>query len=650
MEYTVVEWRDGQPYSPEFDDRYFSANDGRGESEYVFLQKNELSIRFSSAEKFVIAETGFGSGLNFALTLKLWSETAPPDAQLDYIGIESAPLSPDDIKRVVELWPECEHFFFSWLAHYPLPVPGHHVCLLADQRVRLHLVFMDVQEALTQETLQVDAWYLDGFSPAHNPQIWNQQVYHLLAQNSAPAATLSTFSAAGGVRRGLQAAGFVVTKCKGHGDKREMITAKYSATSQLQNRQPPWFRLPVFLPATKHAVVIGAGLAGLTVAWALIQRGWKVTLVDKYPTVAGAASGSPAGLVMPRFSVDDNLDARVYRAAFLYALSQLNALQAVYAESHPGKYLWRDEGVFAELSQSRAQQMLAGDHTSAEYVRELVGEGVSGMTQREGSSLLSVPCAGWASPGLVCRTLLTLCKNNLNFIQADITALHQAESTWQALAAAGDVIVTGDLMVLANGVGANRFTQSEYLPVGSVRGQLTELELKPTAQLTDSGYSGEHYLVPSLDHTATYYCGASYHPDDPCPDLRHSDQQNHLDFVMSDFPGCFEIPDSLTGFVGFRAVSEDRLPVVGPIPDVDWYTREYTDIKHGKPESKYVSAEYLSGLYISAAHGSRGLTTSFLAAELIAAQVEATPLPVSSEICAGLSPARFLIRRLKRGV
>lgn len=650
MDYARVEWRDGQPYSPEFDDIYFSANDGRSESEYVFLQRNDLAARFATAKNFVIAETGFGSGLNFALTLKLWHETAPPDAELDYIGIEIAPLSPEDIARVAALWPDLESEFAAWLQHYPLPMSGQHCCLLRNGRVRLHLVLSDAQAALAREHWQVDAWYLDGFAPASNPQLWNQSIYRLLAQNSAPGATLATFSAAGAVRRGLETAGFVVTKCKGHGNKREMITASYADLSSIQQCPAPWFRVPEFIPASRQATVIGAGLAGLTVAWALVRRGWQVRMIDKHATVAGEASGNPVGLVMPRLSVDDSLDARVYRAAFLCAVTQLDQLQAAYAESHNGQWLWRGEGVCAELPQQRAEQMLAREHYPASYLHALDEAGASGMMQSADTMLLQLPQAGWASPNLVCAALLELCGEHVQYIQADVTKLRQAGSHWQAVSTEGGLITSSELLVLANGVSANNFSQSEHLPLAPVRGQATELQLKPNVRLPISAYTGNHYLASSLQNNHSYYCGASYDLDDHCRELRQHDQQVNLNFVAEHFPDCFEMPDALTGFVGFRAVSEDRLPIVGALPEFDWYQNEYADLCHGRPDSMYGPGKYLSGLYVSAAHGSRGLTTSFLAAEIIAAQVEATPAPVASEICEGMNPARFIIRRLKRGV
>jgi tRNA 5-methylaminomethyl-2-thiouridine biosynthesis bifunctional protein len=178
---------------------------------------------------------------------------------------------------------------------------------------------------------------------------------------------------------------------------------------------------------------------------------------------------------------------------------------------------------------------------------------------------------------------------------------------------------------------------------------LTELKLKPGAQPPIPTLSFGHYLAPGLKHESGYYCGASYQLDDADTALRDSDQQANIDFLQDYFPGLFEVPDKLQGRTGFRAVSDDRMPVVGPVPDMAWFDREYHDLHHGRSGQGYASAQYLPGLYASAAHGSRGMTSCFLSAEVVAAEIESTPAPLEQDIINALNPARFIIRRLKRG-
>lgn len=651
MDYASIEWRDGQPYSQAFDDVYFSVNDGRSESEYVFLQQNDLDARFSTADQFVIAETGFGTGLNFALTLKLWQERAPAHAQLDYFAIEFAPLSPEDIARAAQCWPELADYFSEFLTRYPLPVAGRHLCSMANPRVRLHLMYMDVCEALQDEALGVDAWFLDGFSPAKNPQIWNQSVYALIAQNSATGATLATYSAAGSVRRGLEQAGFVVEKRTGHGQKREMIFAQLAVARLRAIPTAPWFRSEKTLTKSKQGIVIGAGLAGLATAWSLIKRGWQITLIDKHAEPAGEASGNPVGLVLPRLSVDDTVDAKFYATAFLHAVQKLAELQASQASVN-GEKFWNDAGVYYSMPFSRAQRLLAKNSYHSDYLRGIENDDAQ-LQLLAGSSLFLIPRGGWASPEQICAAMRAACGDRLHYVQAEIMSIQQSMHTgseqWQLLSNQQKVLFETGLLVLANGVDSVKFIQTEFLPIQSARGQITRLVLKQGDARPKCAYSAEHYLAPALDNDFLYYCGASYHLNDDCAELRVSDQQSNLKFANQCYPGVFVQPDDLCGRVGFRAVSDDRMPVVGRVPDLSWFENEYGDIGHGRPEQNYPAAKHLQGLYLSAAHGSRGMTSCFLAAEILAAEIDGTPSPVDQAMATALSPARFIIRRLRRG-
>ncbi|MGB5396622.1 MAG: bifunctional tRNA (5-methylaminomethyl-2-thiouridine)(34)-methyltransferase MnmD/FAD-dependent 5-carboxymethylaminomethyl-2-thiouridine(34) oxidoreductase MnmC [Gammaproteobacteria bacterium] len=652
MDFASIEWRNGQPYSEKFDDVYYSINNGLAESDYVFLQQNGLHQRFACANHFVIAETGFGTGLNFALTLQLWDKIAPATAQLDYFGIEFAPLSPDDIRRVAARWPELAAYFSEFINRYPLPVAGRHMYYVLNDRVRLHLCFMDICDALQSESLAVDAWYLDGFSPAKNPEIFNHRVFGLLAQNSAPNATLATYSAAGFVRRGLVEAGFSVEKRKGHGNKREMIMAQFPAAGRALVNASPWTQLPQPVQHSKHAVIIGAGLAGLSAAWSLIRRGWRISLIDHHAEVAGEASGNPVGLVLPRLSVDDAIDTQFYRAAFLHAITELDNLQAQYSSLHDRPVAWCKQGVYLGMRLSRADRMLERNDFHADFIQPAVNNN-SGINLPADSGLLFMPSAGWASPELLCRDIRDTCGDALQYHQAEVVSLVQdvrkQGNVWQCLSLSRQLIAESEVLILANGTNAAKFQQTQWMPVSSVRGQLTELSLKQGVTACAPACSFEHYLAPSVANERRYFCGASYHPDDSCEALRDSDQHDNIEFAEKLFPGMFEVPVQLQGRTGFRAVSEDRMPLVGPIADLAWFEHEYHDLCHGRAGHHYPTANYLPGLYVTAAHGSRGMTSCFISAEVIAAQIEGTPLPLARNIVDLLNPARFIIRRLKRG-
>ncbi len=257
VEWSHVEWIQGQPYASVFQDVYFSSDNGLLETEYVFLQGNQLSARWQNlkANTFTIAETGFGTGLNFLCAAKLWLETAPQEAVLHFISLEKYPVNIADITCALQLWPELQEFSKPFLAAYENLLPTElfnkaltlnkiqdfnkiQSVMLFDNRIQLTLLIGDATNCLKTINLEkfslkssssatVDAWFLDGFSPAKNPEMWQSALFEQMAKLSNQNTTFATFTSAGAVRRGLIAAGFAANKKVGFGKKREMLFGNF---------------------------------------------------------------------------------------------------------------------------------------------------------------------------------------------------------------------------------------------------------------------------------------------------------------------------------------------------------------------------------------------------------------------------------------
>lgn len=233
-----MEWRDGQPYSLAYDDVYFAsdANEpllGIAETEYVFLKHNQLQERFASADnRFTIVETGFGSGLNFLCASDLWLRHASKDATLHFISIEKHPLSASDLRQIYTQWPaNLANIGNHLLQQYnDFLHPTQHF-LLFDGQIQLTLLIGDIHDMLKTLPQHVqptaDAWFLDGFAPSKNPDMWQHDLYDCMATHADDNTTFATFTSAGVVRRGLQAAGFHVLKTAGYGKKREMLYGQF---------------------------------------------------------------------------------------------------------------------------------------------------------------------------------------------------------------------------------------------------------------------------------------------------------------------------------------------------------------------------------------------------------------------------------------
>lgn len=306
IQHAQLHWDDqGQPLSSAYDDVYFSRESGLEETRYVFLQHNRLVERFTALREhdcMVVGETGFGTGLNFLCCWQLFERQAPSDARLHFISAERFPLQPTDLQQALALWPELEDYSRELLHAYQVIQPGMQTLLLAGGRVPLTLLVGEACEQLAQLDGQVDAWFLDGFAPAKNPDMWTETLFSQLARLSAPGATLATFTSAGFVRRGLQAAGFAMQRTPGFGRKREMLCGQLE-NAPLAEWQAPWFARPSRrLSAKKHAIVVGAGLAGCATARSLANRGWQVTVLEREARIAGQASGNAQGMLYLKLS------------------------------------------------------------------------------------------------------------------------------------------------------------------------------------------------------------------------------------------------------------------------------------------------------------------------------------------------------------
>jgi len=228
----ALEWRDGLPYSTAFDDVYFSSDDGLLETEYVFIQGNALVGRWQSLtdNNFTILETGFGTGLNFLCACKSWLAHAPANAALHFTSVEKYPLSPADMHKALQHWPTLKPIADELLAQYETLL-NTGTSTLFNNRIRLQVLFGDATECLSQIDTKANAWFLDGFAPSKNPDMWQQTLFEQMARLSHSETTFATFTSAGVVRRGLTAAGFKVNKQPGFGKKREMINGYFTGSN-----------------------------------------------------------------------------------------------------------------------------------------------------------------------------------------------------------------------------------------------------------------------------------------------------------------------------------------------------------------------------------------------------------------------------------
>ncbi len=600
---------DGTPWSERYDDVYHSAAGGPAQARHVFLAGNGLPERWARRGLFTVLEAGFGLGLNFLATWAAWREDPKRCERLHFVSIEKHPFAAGDLAQLHARYAELEALSAQLRDAWPLLVPGMHRLEFEGGRVLLTLAFADVADALPQLRLAADAIYLDGFAPAKNAEMWSGATMKGLARKAARGATAATWSAAAALRAALESAGFEVEKRAGFAAKRDMLAARYA---------PRWkvTAAPAASPE-RRALVVGAGIAGAAVCERLAARGWQVTLIERRREAAAETSGNHAGAFHPVVTPDDSVLARLTRAGTLYALRRWQALPAFTWARCGALHLAREP--HEEAAQRAALEALHYPPEYARYVARDEASRIAGVELAVGG--IWFPQSGWVRPPSLARAQLAHAAAEACF-GFEVASLMQDGEGWTARDASGTAIASAPVAVLANAVDAARLAPAATaIALRSVRGQLTHLPAKsiraPRVVVLRGGLA-----LPAVDGIAVI--GASYDFDDDDPAPRPAGHAGNLERLERIVPGAARglDPAALEGRVGFRAVTRDRLPVVGMLAP---------------------------GLYGAFGYGSRGLVWAALAAELLASLVEGEPLPVEGVLADALDPARFR-RRARAGL
>lgn len=647
---------EGTPVSRDFDDVYFSNDNGLEETRYVFLGGNQLEVRFPLHPHplFVVAESGFGTGLNF---LTLWQafdafRHQHPDAtlqRLHFVSFEKFPLTASDLRLAHQHWPELAPWAEQLQAQWPLPVAGCHRLLLDGGRITLDLWFGDINE-LTDKlddsfNQQVDAWFLDGFAPSKNPDMWTPTLFAAMARTVRPGGTLATFTCAGFVRRGLQEAGFTMSKYKGFGRKREMLIG------EMTQPQPDAIRTPWFARTgtqVREVTIIGGGIASALLSLALLRRGWAVTLYCADATPAQGASGNRQGALYPLLTAHDVALAQFFPAAFLFARRLYDALPVEFDHEWCGvTQLGWDEKSAQKITQMLS---LGLPEDIARAVSDTQIHSTIGL--ETGCGGIQYPLGGWLCPADLTAGVFEQARQQGLQVHwgKTLAALEQQETGWQLQFEDGQTALA-PAVVLANGHNINQFNQTEHLPVYAVGGQVSHIPTTENLAKLKQVMCYDGYLTPQNPRHQQHCIGASYHRGEREMTFNEEDQQANRQRLIDCFPDkawTQEVDISANeARCGVRCATRDHLPMVGNVPDYDATLRDYASLHENPHEVQ--SAPIYPNLFMLGGLGSRGLCSAPLTAEVLAAQMSNEPLPLDATTLAGLNPNRLWVRKLLKG-
>ncbi|MCH2208836.1 MAG: bifunctional tRNA (5-methylaminomethyl-2-thiouridine)(34)-methyltransferase MnmD/FAD-dependent 5-carboxymethylaminomethyl-2-thiouridine(34) oxidoreductase MnmC [Lentisphaerales bacterium] len=626
---------EGTLYSEAYGDIYYHDGQGLAETEYVFLAANKVQEKLQKAP-LVIGELGFGTGLNFLTTWKAWKEQAGAK-RFTFISCEKHPLDLEHFEKAHAAFPELAEFSSQLRAKLPPITSGFHFLEFENGQVSLLLMYGDAVDVYKQFEGKIDCWYLDGFAPSRNPEMWSEALFLQMARHSHENTSLATFTAAGFVRRGLESVGFSVERIKGFGNKKHMTVGTFTGHVIGSPVLPPWFQNP---PRKKiqTAAVIGAGIAGLNTAYFLARSGIDVTVYDKNSKVASEASGNRWGMMYPLISKKQDRLGTFTKAGCAFTKNQLHDLGVSYRE-----------GLLEFITEERKDIMIKGgeqrlpksylERLAPEQINEEFGlnfdyeaafhkQAVTFSPQEYAGSLVK-------KGGFECS------------LDSEVTDFQREDDAWHLEFKNGES-ATVDAVVVTAAFNTKNFERSSFLPMRKARGQVVHIPKEQVSVNFETGMNYVNYLVQ--ESSGDYVLGATFQVDDHDEGYRVEDSKKLLDSFEEAFPGLIKPvdPESLNGRVCFRCVQQDYFPQAGPVYSEEEYKEAFVKVKHGRPHYKYPAPPYQEGLYVLAGLGARGLSTaSMLAAYLAKMICDGVNILPESHITA-VHPSRYIIRQLKR--
>ncbi|NLY03667.1 MAG: bifunctional tRNA (5-methylaminomethyl-2-thiouridine)(34)-methyltransferase MnmD/FAD-dependent 5-carboxymethylaminomethyl-2-thiouridine(34) oxidoreductase MnmC [Campylobacter sp.] len=610
-----MDYKDGVLYSAKFDDIYFSRASAIKESSHVYVSL--LDEIWDSKDRFVVAEAGFGIGLNFLNLAKKFKKSSKI---LHYISIEKYPFNKKDFAYIWEKFGKFPNLSKKLISKYPNFKQGLRR-IHFSKNIILDIYFGDIKEALKELDFKADVWFLDGFAPSKNPDMWDEETMKGFAKLSKFNSLLGSYCVARKVRDNLEKAGFLVEKKEGFASKREMTRAVFKGEDI--SKDEIWFSRPTPNLDSKTVLIVGAGIAGLSTAVKFKRAGFKVKIAEKNSKVALNGSGNLVGALTPLITQKGVLLGKMHMSAFL----QAEEFYKKFAKKD-AKFTGLKEFAFNENLQKRYKNSIFTLNDDEPYPSIFIKN---------------------ASTIRVKKFCDKLAKNLDLLLGYEFVNFIKVKDGYEISFKNGKSI-NADIVIFCMGSHSQelfgrgetpRLKFDESVFISSVRGQATLIKKSIDTKFP---LSARAYICPAIKEIQLI--GATYDRGLYCDESRDGDDEINIKNIGEFLED--KSPEILGSKVGYRSYSGDRFPMIGPLYDASFYKQNYKSAHWGK--QSFIAPKYIEGVYIDTAHGARGLGTAIMASELLLDYVLGRPLCVEKEIANAVHPARFLVRKLKKGL
>ena len=597
------------PISKQFGDVYFSKDNGLLETRHVFLNGNDLTERLSQLhdyQYFCVGETGFGTGLNILTLWQLWQQVRLDNhSHLHVVSVEKFPLNKADLIRALNVWTELKPLAEKLIQQYPLPIAGCHRLSFPEERFSIDLWLGDAQDIFPTipKTQTVNAWFLDGFAPSCNPDMWQANVLDHMVRLSDFGTTFASFSVAGVLKRGLKQHGIQISRPRGFGHKREMLKAIWLDTSQTETQSQDSETTIAAPPKSETSkqrkiAIIGAGIAGLSSAWAFAQRGHQVTIYEQNEPLSGA-SGNPLALLNPKLCPIEQAHEHLMTLSWQHALNfypQFKAFRPIQVQ----QIALKNADELSGLVEQYPENVLTANTT------------LECFPETEFPSL-TLHQAGAVSPHQLRDEILQ--HANIRIEKVKISRLESTDSQVTLWQDQQIIAITDHAIVCCAKQSAELF--ENYPVLKPIRGQVSWVENSQRPLALDQAYSYGGYCM-QLD-TAQLILGASFYPNRDDAEVLTEDHVHNYELIHNVFPKYAQgLPsvDTWQGRASVRAQSLDYFPLVGKIQN-------------------------LGQIYTFAGLGSKGFLFAPLCSEILAALILGELCPVPQSLLDKLNPQRF---------